>query len=52
MSLTLLPSLNTHWVALSSLDMRAFVSAHCVLLCPDWLLSIGGYNFLKGNGKG
>ena len=46
----------SYWIALSSLNMRAFALSHCVLLGHVWLLSLGYLLFFEGelrrSGKG
>lgn len=41
MSLTLLPVLGARWLALTSLDMRAFALSDCISLCHLQFSSLG-----------
>lgn len=47
LSLTLLPTFGTDWVALSSIKMGAFALS-CTLLCRVWILSLGGLKRIGG----
>lgn len=51
-SLTFLGFFSSYWVALYSLDMRAFALSYCTLICCFRLLSPGGLLLSKGKWRG